>query len=294
MRGAHPVWFALALAGASGVVAGLCFPPFDLGPVVLIALVPLLWTWRDARPHHAALYGFAFGVGVLRRRARVDPLLRRASRSCRSSSVMALAIAIVGALVGRASHGAGIASPLLTAAVWVVLEALRGRAPLGGFPWADLGVTPPRPRAGARAREPRGHAARRASSSSRSTASLLDRGLALRAHETARDRRWRRWALVGVLVFVVGRRRRPLRSDRPPAGCAFALLQGDDEELPLARADQPAAHRQAPRARASSSTASYDLIVFPESALDTDPQIDPEPRGRGSPTSRPSTTRACS
>ena len=52
---------------------------------------------------------------------------------------MALAIAAVGAIVA-AWRPPGIASPFLTAAVWVVLEALRGRWPLGGFPWADLGV----------------------------------------------------------------------------------------------------------------------------------------------------------
>ena len=66
----------------------------------LVALVPLLWTWRDAHPRHAALYGFAFGVGLLRRGARVDPLLRcrrdRAARRDRWRS----SIAIVGALVG--------------------------------------------------------------------------------------------------------------------------------------------------------------------------------------------------
>jgi hypothetical protein len=47
-------------------------------------------------------------------------------------AVMALAIAIVGALVS-ALASRGIASPLLTAAVWVVLESLLERAPLGRF-----------------------------------------------------------------------------------------------------------------------------------------------------------------
>ena len=51
----------LGAALAAGVATGLCFPPVGLGPLVLVALVPLLWAWRGARPAHAALYGFAFG-----------------------------------------------------------------------------------------------------------------------------------------------------------------------------------------------------------------------------------------
>ena len=54
---------ASSSAFASGLLAGLCFPPYGLGLLVVVALVPLLWTWRDARPRHAALYGFAWGVG---------------------------------------------------------------------------------------------------------------------------------------------------------------------------------------------------------------------------------------
>ena len=50
------------------MLVGFCFPPFDLGPLVLIALVPLLWAWRDTTPRWAALYGLLFGIaffGVL-------------------------------------------------------------------------------------------------------------------------------------------------------------------------------------------------------------------------------------
>src|SRR6185503_18779125 len=54
-------------------------------------------------------------------------------------AAMAAAIAVVGALVAAYARR-GLASPFLTAAVWVVLEALRGRFPFGGFPWADLGI----------------------------------------------------------------------------------------------------------------------------------------------------------
>ena len=53
---------------ASGLLLAAAYPPFDLGPLALVALVPLLWAWRNATPPRAALYGFWFGVaffGVL-------------------------------------------------------------------------------------------------------------------------------------------------------------------------------------------------------------------------------------
>ena len=52
---------------------------------------------------------------------------------------MALFVALIGFIVAGFARR-GIASPLLTAAAWVVLEALRGRVPLGGFAWADVGI----------------------------------------------------------------------------------------------------------------------------------------------------------
>src|SRR5262249_61339832 len=52
----------LGAALLSGVLLPLAFPAFDLGLLALVALVPLIWAWRDATPWRGALYGFAFGV----------------------------------------------------------------------------------------------------------------------------------------------------------------------------------------------------------------------------------------
>ena len=131
-------WPRLGAALGSGVLSGLCFPPADLGPVVLVALVPLLWAWRGARPLHAALYGFAFGVACY---GVVIPWIRYFGYVAIVPLVVAMAatIAVVGALTAAFGRR-GLSSPFLTAAAWVVLEALRGRWPFGGFPWADLGI----------------------------------------------------------------------------------------------------------------------------------------------------------
>src|SRR6185312_1128358 len=58
-----------------------------------------------------------------------------------------------------------------------------------------------------------------------------------------------------------------------------AMLQGDDQQLPLAQqVDQPLTEKHF--ALADRLRGDYDLIVFPESSLDTDPQQDPELRAR--------------
>ena len=48
-------------------------------------------------------------------------------------------LAAAGALVAGFERR-GMRSPALVAAVWVVVETVRGRWPLGGLPWGELGV----------------------------------------------------------------------------------------------------------------------------------------------------------
>ena len=61
-RRSRPSWLRLGAAFGAGILVALSFPPIGVGLLVLVALVPLLWAWRDARPAHAALYGFAYGI----------------------------------------------------------------------------------------------------------------------------------------------------------------------------------------------------------------------------------------
>jgi apolipoprotein N-acyltransferase len=298
----RPTWNRVAAALGSGLLAGLCFPPVDLGPVVLVALVPLLWAWRGARPVHAALYGFVFGLGCY---GVVLPWVRYFGVVAVVPLVatMAAAIALVGLLVALLARR-GVCSPLLTAATWVVLEALRGRWPLGGFPWADLGVAlhgVPAARAlasiggtllvtfvvvavngflldGALA------ARRNTRLADGSLAARRDTRLAdARSQADARSRPLRDLALAGVglvtifaVVAVVGVTR---FEPRVTGHLHIALLQGDDEELSLAeQTTQPLTQKHL--ALADQLHGHYDLVVFPESALDTDPQTDPELRQR--------------
>jgi apolipoprotein N-acyltransferase len=271
---ARPTWPRLAAAVGAGIAAGLCFAPVDLGPLVLVALVPLLWSWRGARPAHAALYGFAFGIAAY---GIVIPWIRYFGYVAVVPLVaaMAAAIAVVGALVAAYARR-GISSPFLTAAVWALLEALRGRWPLGGFPWADLGVAlhdVPAARALAGV----------GGTLLVSFVVVAINGLVLELALALRSRTGRAAALAGVGIagVVVATVVADVARFEPTTTghLRVAMLQGDDEKLPLAQqTDQLLTDKHftlAARLRGH-----YDLIVFPESSLDTDPQTDPNLHAR--------------
>jgi apolipoprotein N-acyltransferase len=270
----RPSLARLGAALAAGVLTGLCFPPADLGPLVLVALVPLLWAWRGARPGHAALYGFAYGVAAY---VLVIPWIRYFGYVALVPLVVAMAafVAGAGALVAAYSRR-GFASPFLTAAVWVVLEALRGRFPFGGFPWADLGIAL-HDLPAARALASVGGALLVSFVVVAVNGLVLDLGLALVARRSRAGvvAALGLAGLVVVTILVDVTRFEPTTTGR----LRIAILQGDDEQLPLAeQVNQPLTEKHF--ALADDLQGDYDLIVFPESALDTDPEQDLQLRGR--------------
>ena len=245
-----------------------------LGPLVLVALVPLLWAWRDARPAHAALYGFAYGVAAY---VVVLPWMRYFGYVAIVPLVVAMSayVAGIGALVAAYTRR-NLASPFLTAAVWVVFEALRGRFPFGGFPWADLGVALHDVPA-ARALASVGGTLLVSFVVVAVNGLLLDLGLALRTHRA----RGALLAGIGVAAILVGTVVADVTRFEPTTTghLRVALLQGDDEQLPLAeQVNQPLTEKHF--ALADRLQGDFDLIVFPESSLDTDPEQDPELRAR--------------
>jgi apolipoprotein N-acyltransferase len=259
----------------AGVLAGFCFPPVDLGVLVVVPVAVLVWAWRDARPWHAAAYGFAWGVGcygVVLEWVRFFGVVAIVP----FVAAMAAYVALVGLAVGALGRR-GIRSPLLTAAAWVAMEAMRGRVPLGGFAWADLGVaTHDLP--AARALASVGGVALVSFAVVAAAGFAVDLVVALGDRRPVRAVTWAAAGLVGVaLVAVVADVTR--YDARRTGAMRVAMLQGDDEELSLAeQQDQLLTddHLQlAERLRGH-----YDLIVFPEGALDTDPQLDPGLRAR--------------
>lgn len=135
-----PLWAAALLAAAAG-------------PVMLVAFPPYGWWW--AAPIAVALAAVAvhgrrlragFGLGTLTGALYFTPLLSWTNLHTGLvpwlllSALQALFVGLVGAATAWITPLRGRAwvwVPLL-AAVWTAQEALRDRAPFGGFPWGRL------------------------------------------------------------------------------------------------------------------------------------------------------------
>ncbi len=118
-----------------GVLLVLAFPPYDLMWLAPVAVALMTLAWHGVRARRGFWLGYVSGATFLvwhlswMRVIGDDAWLLLAL-------VFALAIAIVGAAVAATS---GLRLwPLAVPAMWVAAEALRGRFPLGGFPWGDL------------------------------------------------------------------------------------------------------------------------------------------------------------
>jgi apolipoprotein N-acyltransferase len=267
----------LGAAALSGVLLALAFPAFDLGPLALVALVPLVWAWRDATPARAALYGFVFGIvfaamlmywlwyfGIVA----IVPLV----------AGWAAYTALSGYLAG-CLYRAGLGSPWLIAAAWVVPEALRGRWPFGGLPWGDLGVAlhdfPP-----ARALASWGGVALVSFVLVVVNAYLVDLAVAVHAH--ARRSIVVAAAGLGVVVATVAVADVARYQTQPTGELRVAMLQGNDQDRYLTPEEKRAGFLTEQHFElADHLRGQYDLIVFPESSLDDfSPESNPSLRGR--------------
>lgn len=246
------------------------------GPLALVALVPLLWAWRGASAWSAARDGFVFAVvflGIL-----LAGLTHTGFTGTVSLIVAAgLYYALTGALVAGFARG-GLRSPFLTAAVWVFLEALRGRWPLGGLAWGELGVALHDVTV-ARALASLGGVLLVTFAVVACNALVLDLGASLWSRRT-RPLALAAVALAGLVVTAAiadAARYEP----RPTGQLRVALLQADDRPgRTTAEQSADAALTEAHFALAARLRGRFDLIVFPESSLVDDPEEDPALRQR--------------
>jgi apolipoprotein N-acyltransferase len=132
---------ALLVSIASGLLLSLAFPPAAVWPVAFAAAAPFLWTLRGVGPARRFLLGLAFGVAFYG--ATLYWVLRFGELGWTGLTLLsASSTALVGVLapvVIRAGHP--IVSATGLAALWTVVDWLRGVAPLGGFTWGSLGVS---------------------------------------------------------------------------------------------------------------------------------------------------------
>jgi apolipoprotein N-acyltransferase len=131
----------LLLSFLSGLATSLAFPPAGLWPVAFVSLIPFLWTLRTASPRRGLLLGLAFGLGCFGPTLYWILLFGELAWMalvvlCASSTAL---FGLFAPSVWRAEHPLGASAGL--AALWVVIDWVRGAWPLGGFTWGELGVS---------------------------------------------------------------------------------------------------------------------------------------------------------
>jgi apolipoprotein N-acyltransferase len=136
----------LLAAPVTGALLAAAFPALDLGPLALVALVPLLLVVETVRPRAAAVLGYLagltfFGLHLLW----IAQFLSWTGAVAwlawgALSAIQAVAFAAFFALV-PATRALGAWRLLVLPAAWAVLELLRAYHPLGGFPWGLLALS---------------------------------------------------------------------------------------------------------------------------------------------------------
>jgi apolipoprotein N-acyltransferase len=267
---------SILAAAASGLALWLSLPPADLGPLALVALIPVLWAVRGARARRGALLGLVFGLvsfGLLL--SWLAPLtgVGYAAVVMAQAGWTALLFAYVAA-VWRDERP--IRTALAVGAGWAAIEWLRSVFPFGGLTWASLGETqhdnplllPLASVIGAH-----GIALVVAAINALALAAIV------RARPTGE---WRRWAWpvgVGAAMAVLPVAIPLSRPDGPPVD--VAVIQGNVPPDVGARSriieDVIVAQNHAGLHRQLAGDAP-DLAVWPENAVDRDPTRDPELR----------------
>jgi len=267
-------WTRFAAAVAAGLLLSCARPPLDVGLLGLVALAPLWWAWRDVSPGRAALLGLVAGAayyGVLVSwvwyfgAVAIVPLVL----------VLAASWAGAGAVVAWLARR-GVRSPFLLAAVWVLFETVIGRWPVGGLSWGEVGYTLHGVGFG-RALASWGGVLFVSYVAVACSALVVDVVVAARTRRLSAVRGVAIGAVVLVAVVVVADVTR--FTPRPTGTLRYALLQGNDKDRDLTQREIDSEFLTQSHLRlAATLHGHYDLIVFPESSLDNDPEEDPPTR----------------
>lgn len=128
----------------------LALPPADLGVLAFLAPIPFLWLVRESRPRRGALLGLTFGVAYFGSVLYWIPVFLQGIVG-RPAAVLAWGVLTVVLALYVAAFG--LLAPVLwrgerpvrsvigLAALWTVMEWVRGMWPVGGFTWGELAST---------------------------------------------------------------------------------------------------------------------------------------------------------
>ncbi len=263
----------LGAAAVTGVLLAAARPPIDAGPLACVALVPLFVAWHGQSPRATAAYAFVAGLVYF---ALLDSWTWYFGAVAIVPLVVVLASywAAAGALVGWL-RGRGVTNPLVTAAIWVLAEALLGRWPFGGFSWGEIGYAFHDVAAG-RALASDGGVELVTFVAVAINGFLAD-GLvaAWRASVVGRAYWTRLGAGLAALLVVAGAAEAARTAPHATGKLRIAVLQGNDKNRDLTNAEIDARYLPNSHFRlASQVRGPVDLIVFPESSMDADPRSD--------------------
>lgn len=275
LSGGRAGWPRVAAALVSGVLLWTALPPLGWWPLAPVAIALLVLALRGLGAGTAAWLGLGHGMVFfllsLEGIVKIGPdgwiLL---------SVVQAAYLAPLGASIALACRLPGW--PVWTAALWVAQEAVRGRAPFGGFPWARLAF--------AQTDSPLTPYAALGGAPLVTFMTALTGGLLAWAVVSLRPRRTRRatLGLAGALgIGLLG-----LAIPVPTAGrpVTVAVVQGNVPRLGLDFLGQRRAvldnharrtHELAAQVR-SGRVARPDLVIWPENSSDLDPYTDSDAR----------------
>ena len=271
MRRPRPDSVARVLAAAaSGALLALSRPPFDLGPLACIALVPLFVAWRGRSVRGAA--GLAFVAGVVYYTIVCSWIWYFGAIAIVPFSMAVAAYWAAGGALIAWLRIHKVASPWLTAAVWVCADAIVARWPFGGFSWGEIGYA-------FHNIEPA-----RAVASVGGVALVTYLAVALNAlladliggEARARGAYVRTQVGVAVIAAVVVGATVTRTEPHVIGPLHVALVQGNDKNRNLTDAEMQAGYL--PNSHfdlARQITDPVDLIVFPESSMNTDTDSDP-------------------
>jgi apolipoprotein N-acyltransferase len=141
LRARPPLPVALLISITSGLVLSLAFPPAAWWPLAFVGLVPLLWLLATSGPGRGFLLGSIFGLGFYG--ATIYWIWRFGSAAWVGLTIeMALWLGAFGlSRVAIRRPGRPLLDAVGAAALWTVLEWLRGLWPLGGFSWGTIGIS---------------------------------------------------------------------------------------------------------------------------------------------------------
>lgn len=134
-------------AVASGLLLTLAFPDPGWWPLAPAAVAGLTLAARGASARAAALLGFVFGVAFFAVHLSWSGTYVGVVPWAALTTVESLYLVPMAALLPRCwrlGRGIGVRAAAMAVSVgglWVAQEALRGRWPFGGFPWARLAAS---------------------------------------------------------------------------------------------------------------------------------------------------------